>query len=179
MSVLNQKQDLRREMKIKRAEYMKSSPGISTLCEKSFLKSEIYKTASVILTYYSFGSEADTHLLIKTALDDGKKVFMPETAEDFSMEFFSCDKSGEMYSGGGGLCIIPGLAFDPVGGRLGFGKGCYDRYLASHSELLRVAFCPECSFIDKVPIDENDIYMQIIVKENGIMFTEGGLAYGR
>ena len=63
MSVLNQKQALRREMKIRRAEYMKSSPGISTLCEKSFLKSEIYKTASVILTYYSFGSEADATLV--------------------------------------------------------------------------------------------------------------------
>ena len=166
-------------MKIKRSEYMNSQQGISTLCEKAFIKSNIYKDASVILTYSSFGSEADTHLLIETALKDGKKVFLPETAEDFSMEFLSCDNRRDVYYGGRGVCVIPGLAFDSYGGRLGFGKGYYDRYLAKHKELLKVAFCPECSFINRVPVDENDIYMQIIIKENEILFTEGGLAYGR
>lgn len=178
MPVLNQKQALRREMKIRRAEYMNSEKGVSTLCEKTFLKSDIYKNASVILSYYSFGSEADTHLLIKTALSDGKKIFLPETADDFSMKFISFTDR-EIYSGGGGVCVIPGLAFDLDGGRLGFGKGYYDRFLATHTELFKVAFCPECSFIDRVPIDENDIYMQIIIKENKIIFTEGGSAYGR
>lgn len=178
MPVLKQKQALRREMKIKRAEYMNSNKGISALCEKTFLKSDIYKNASVILSYYSFGSEADTHLLIKTALSDGKKVFLPETADDFSMKFISCTDS-EIYLGGGGVCIIPGLAFDSEGGRLGFGKGYYDRFLATNTELLKVAFCPECSFVDRVPTDKNDIYMQIIIKDNEIMFTEGGSAYGR
>ena len=64
--------------------------------------------------------------------------------------------------------IIPGVAFDREGGRLGFGKGCYDAFLGS-IDTFKVGLCYGVQLVDEVPTEEHDIKMDMIVTECGII----------
>lgn len=67
------------------------------------------------------------------------------------------------------LVIVPGLAFDRQGGRLGRGKGFYDRFLArTPSSIQRVALAFECQLVDAVPMDVHDRRMDVIVTETAV-----------
>lgn len=61
--------------------------------------------------------------------------------------------------------LIPGLGFDLGGGRLGRGKGFYDRYLSGHQGL-RIALCWTEQIVEKVPVDGHDCRMDFIITEN-------------
>lgn len=66
------------------------------------------------------------------------------------------------------LVVVPGMAFDPRGYRLGWGKGYYDVTLAEATRALRVGLAFECQVVPEVPKDWNDVPMDIIVTEDGI-----------
>ena len=74
------------------------------------------------------------------------------------------------------LMVIPGVAFDQVGHRIGYGKGFYDRYLIRLTEAgikaYRIALCYECQMISGVPYENHDIIMDMVITENGI-FKKG------
>ncbi len=67
------------------------------------------------------------------------------------------------------LVIVPGVAFDRSGGRLGHGKGFYDRFLGrakrANRELLTVGLAYECQFVDEVPCDQHDVPLNWVVSE--------------
>jgi 5-formyltetrahydrofolate cyclo-ligase len=65
--------------------------------------------------------------------------------------------------------VIPGLAFDRRGGRLGYGKGYYDRFLGHiRGDATRVAICFECQLVAEVPVLPHDIRMHMIVTEEAV-----------
>lgn len=68
------------------------------------------------------------------------------------------------------VCVVPGIAFDSSGHRIGYGKGYYDRYLATHPELYTVGFCCSECFIDFVPHEKTDCAVNAVCTENGITF---------
>lgn len=65
------------------------------------------------------------------------------------------------------ILIIPGLAFDDCGRRLGRGKGYFDRYLED-KDILKVGICFKEQLLDKVVTSENDINMNYIITENTV-----------
>ncbi|MEG1761838.1 MAG: 5-formyltetrahydrofolate cyclo-ligase [Hydrogenoanaerobacterium sp.] len=111
-----------------------------------------YKTAKVLLTFVSTDIEVDTRNIIKDALFNGKQVAVPRCVDGtHEMDFYlitsfddleprtfgvlepNADKCKKLTSFEGSVCIVPGLAFDLAGYRLGYGKGYYDRFLSAYA----------------------------------------------
>lgn len=124
-----------------------------------------YQQAEVVFSYASFGSEVDTWGINQTVLDDGKRLYLPKTdVSHQKMEFYPVTSLQELVPGYQGilepvdacfrtgreilrknsrlLLLLPGLAFDRAGNRLGYGGGFYDRFLAEYL-CGRIAYCTE------------------------------------
>ncbi len=70
------------------------------------------------------------------------------------------------------LVVVPGLAFDRRGNRLGRGGGAYDRYLARYSaKVVTIGVCLERQIVDAVPVGKQDIGVSYIATENGMYTT--------
>lgn len=157
---------------------------------ESLFKWEVFKKAGVIHIFISKPDEPDTKPIIEHCLSSGKKIavplVLPNTYELFHSEIKSFD---DLVSGIHGikepcpkkwikinpesfdLVIVPGVAFDRQGGRLGHGKGYYDRFLEhSCSFLLALAF--DCQFLESVPTEFHDVPMNAILSESGIIETK-------
>ena len=63
------------------------------------------------------------------------------------------------------VIFVPGLCFDKKGNRLGFGKGYYDQFLKLNPSSYKIGCCPQKCLIDKLPIDEWDVKMDLVVSE--------------
>jgi 5-formyltetrahydrofolate cyclo-ligase len=73
-----------------------------------------------------------------------------------------------------GTIILPMLGFDRAGGRIGYGAGYYDRFLSKHPVLKKIGIAYGCQEVGEIPVDENDIRMDLIITENGIVYPGGG-----
>jgi len=144
---------------------------------------EQYKRAAVILTYVSTGSEVGTEKLIAQAVTDGKKVACPLCNKEGHIMTFHCISSlDELAVGAYGIseprpdapavsaedmaesiCIVPGLAFDTSGGRLGYGGGYYDRFLCCYSGV-SIGLCRAgCLSAQALPRDRYDICVDLVI----------------
>ncbi|MBR5134772.1 MAG: 5-formyltetrahydrofolate cyclo-ligase [Clostridia bacterium] len=109
-----------------------------------------YQSCRTLLCYVSTAIEVDTRMIIKRALEDGKRVAVPRCVPGTRlMEFYYIESLDELLPGSfgvdepnpdpsrlltdmsEGLCLVPALSYDLSGYRLGYGKGYYDRYLAA------------------------------------------------
>lgn len=70
--------------------------------------------------------------------------------------------------------ILPMLGFDRKGGRIGYGAGYYDRFLSKHHNMRKIGVAFGCQEVGSIPVDENDIPMDLIITEDGIVYPEGG-----
>ena len=61
------------------------------------------------------------------------------------------------------VALVPGMAFDAAGRRLGRGKGYYDRFLAAHPHLYKIGVCFPFQRVAEVPFEEHDVCMDLIV----------------
>ncbi|HPC18676.1 MAG: 5-formyltetrahydrofolate cyclo-ligase [Kiritimatiellae bacterium] len=73
------------------------------------------------------------------------------------------------------IVVVPGLAFDSQGGRLGHGRGHFDRLLAA-SGALRVGLCFECRLVEAVPMEAHDVRMDVVVTEARLLFASTAAA---
>ncbi len=151
MSVTERKRKIRHELlrKLKAHKEEDRLKKSSAIAKKLFFLKEFIQ-AKTVLFYLSFDGEVDTVRMIKDAIRQGKKVALPvlrkENAEMFASLVDDIDK--EVVSGPYGtrhpkeeyirpvspeaidLVVVPGVAFDEAGNRLGRGKGYYDRFLS-------------------------------------------------
>lgn len=146
-----------------------------------------YKKAKKIFCFYSFGSEIDTVKLIKSALADGKSVALPCVREkQSSMVFITIDsldglkkdrygipspeydENKIVLSDSNTLIAVPGLAFDDDFYRIGYGGGYYDKYLGENTYMSAVGICFEKQLTHRLPRDEHDMTVDMIVTEKGI-----------
>jgi len=149
------------------------------------IKDEDYINADSVFLFLSFGSEIETKTIVQDALQQKKKVFLPkvvgkklELFEVKDLENLERSKYGILEPNdqckGIGNCAIdfilmPGLAFDESGGRVGYGGGFYDRYIASlpnYKAIPKVAIAYDFQIIKQVPMNEFDIPVdRIIINE--------------
>jgi 5-formyltetrahydrofolate cyclo-ligase len=70
------------------------------------------------------------------------------------------------------------LGFDRKGGRIGYGAGYYDRFLSKNPGLRKIGIAFACQEVDNLPVDENDIRMDAIITEDGMVYPDGGTGSG-
>ena len=70
--------------------------------------------------------------------------------------------------------VLPMLGFDRKGGRIGYGAGYYDRFLSRHPDLRKIGIAFACQEVENLPVDENDMPMDSIITEDGIVYPDGG-----
>ncbi len=138
---------------------------------------EEFKLAKNILCYWSMSDEVNTHNFILTIANE-KNVFLPVIKDDSLLikrfEGIENLTKGDKFSipepahsniasiESIDLAIIPGVAFDISGKRMGRGKAYYDKLLKS-SNAYKIGVCFNFQIVDSVPIDEHDIVMDRVL----------------
>lgn len=147
------------------------------LC-RLFLKTDAYKRANTIYGYLPYNQEVRTWPILEQALADGKRVAVPKVYGDV-MRFIYIDSLSCVDVGYCGipepvsdepvandphaLVLMPGLAFDKKGGRIGYGGGYYDKFLAEEPNHPTVALCYGFQMVEDLPAEEFDIPVDQVI----------------
>lgn len=135
-----------------------------------------------VFVYLSFSSEASTDTLIDKLLKRGYDVYCPRTengvmtavsyGEDFTLSAFGTrEPIGETLTVAPDFVIIPLLAVDKQGNRLGYGKGFYDAYLRKYPTAKRIGYCFSCQIRKEIPHTEQDEKLDVIISEDGVQYV--------
>ena len=143
-----------------------------------FAQSEAYKNAKTIYGYLPYNQEVRTVPMLEQALKDGKKVAVPKVYGD-EMKFLYLDDLSKVSKGYAGipepiadepvaddetaLVLMPGLAFDPAGHRIGYGGGFYDKFLAAEPNHPTLALCYEFQMLPELHAEEHDIPVDTVL----------------
>jgi 5-formyltetrahydrofolate cyclo-ligase len=149
---------------------------------------EAYQRAQAVHTYVSWRDEADTHALIRVMRHEGRRVIVPKVQQHpRTLLHFSIDDFSMLVPGAFGilepseekgaqpaaadiaaLVIVPGLAFDRQGHRLGYGAGYYDHFLAEISAP-KIALAFAAQIVEEVPAAAHDQRVDFVVTENEVI----------
>lgn len=178
------KDPLRRKLIEKRKHYRNAIEDSQKIVENFFKLKEI-RDAEVFLLYYPHKNEVDTSHLIKKLLLDGKTVLLPKVEGKVMLPIKIEDlnslragyagikePSGEAFDGKIDVIVVPAVAFDEKGYRLGYGKGFYDKFLSKLEDVLKIGFAYDFQVIDRLPIDAHDIPVDIILTPTKIIKTK-------
>ena len=145
------------------------------------LASPVFARARHIAAYAAADNELDPALLIEAALAAGKNVYLPVTSRE-RFEFVTVPAARPGAEAGlppGGPCLppevedvvflVPGVAFDARGVRLGRGIGWYDRALERHPRSIRVGLAYGFQVVSRLPEAPWDVRMHAIVTEAGLI----------
>jgi len=155
----------------------------SKLVQEHVIKSKEFKFAKLVGTYFAFGSEIRTNLIIEHARVLGKKVALP-SVEGESIAFYEISSGKYLVKGRFGimeplpygpvsrvdLLLVPGIAFDLKGYRLGYGKGYYDRYLSENKPSFSIGLSYNSQLIESLPRSNYDEKLDAIATEDGIHY---------
>ena len=136
--------------------------------------------AVLVLGYMSTAEEIDPAPALRTLVDLGVTVAYPRIAGPGALTLHVVRSDRDMEIGRFGirqptnsspeidpaevdLTIVPGVAFDPSGHRIGYGGGYYDRLLPWTPSAVRVGYAFESQLLGEVPNDEHDVAMDVIV----------------
>lgn len=150
--------------------------------QQSLLSWVSYQRASCIIAYVPIRNEVDTSLLVQHALDSGKRVALPAVVGR-NMVFREVQSGYELQRGAFGvyeppddarlfdpkeadLVVVPGVAFDLQGHRIGYGKGYYDKtvhILEGQGRL--VGFCYDFQLVEAIAGQVHDVKMDWVITE--------------
>ncbi|MCD8038854.1 MAG: 5-formyltetrahydrofolate cyclo-ligase [Lachnospiraceae bacterium] len=150
------------------------------------LKTPEYMESDNILLYADYNHEVATRAIFEDAIMRRKRVYFPKSDRlTNTMSFYQTISLAQLQRGFMGipeppedmrlcyklkpnedtLVIIPGVAFDTAGFRLGYGRGFYDRFLSQKRRLSTMALAYACQIVDELPHEAHDIKMDKIVTE--------------
>ena len=136
---------------------------------------ELFVGAKRVMLYSSLPDEVQTHAFIEKWRHD-KVIILPTVVGDDIIpvaladdtlfcegDFHIMEPQSHPYDGDFDLIVVPGMAFDRNGNRLGRGKGFYDRFLSKHLEVPRIGICFDFQIVDAVPADSFDILVHKVL----------------
>lgn len=173
------KTELRREIRArKRAMTEEEIETRSAKLAQLFFASEAYQNAKTIYGYLPYNQEVRTVPMLERALKDGKRVAVPKVYGE-EMKFLYLDDLNAVAKGYAGipepiadepvaqdetaLVLMPGLAFDPQGHRIGYGGGFYDKFLAAEPNHPTLALCYEFQMLPKLDVEDHDIPVDTVL----------------
>lgn len=143
-----------------------------------FIDSEAYRLAKTIYGYLPYNQEVRTTAMLQKALDDGKRVAVPKCYGD-EMRFIYLDdlskvekgycnipepiEDGPIADDPTALVLMPGLAFDPQGHRMGYGGGFYDKFLAAEPDHPTLALCYDFQMLEHLETEAHDIPVDFVI----------------
>lgn len=148
----------------------------------------IIKPGKTVMVFTSKEKEVNTQPLILALFEAGNPVVVPIIQkEDVSLRLSYLKDFAALVPSTFGVpepigseipaeasdvdtIILPMLGFDRAGGRIGYGAGYYDRFLSKHPGLEKIGIAFACQEFDGLPVDENDIPMDYIITEDGIVY---------
>lgn len=160
----------------------------ATDATKQLVQLPEYQHAATVMLYLSFSHELATDAVVEDALGAGKTVLVPRVVDDNVMHAVPIHSpSADLVSGYRGIreprdelptfdcsliefVLVPGLAFDREGNRLGRGGGFYDRFLAGLPvRCVRCGFCFDAQVCEAVPTESHDELVNLIVTEQCVV----------
>lgn len=162
-------------------------PGVRASLSKRILAHicawEGFTNASVIALYMPMRGEVDVTPLLDTP---GKTILLPTVQVDGGMEFSLYTGKEEMVrhrygmlepqstqwepSSSIDLLLVPGVAFDATGGRMGYGAGFYDRYLTRvRPDTIKLGVAYRAQLVDELPLSAHDVLMDQLITEDGLV----------
>lgn len=143
-----------------------------------FLESDQYRSAKSLYGYLNFNQEVRTQPILEQALKDGKRVALPK-CDGREMRFIFLDDLSQVQKSPIGapepiadgpvgddetaLVLVPGLAFDKNGYRVGYGGGYYDKFLSREPHHPTVALCFDFQILEQLPVEAYDIPADLIL----------------
>ena len=166
------KKELRKKIREqKRAMTEQQIVAASQRLGELFLACDQYQNAKTIYGYLPYNQEVRTVAMLEQAIRDGKRVAVPKVYGD-EMKFIWMDDLSAVSDGYAGipepvadepiaddptaLVLMPGLAFDPQGHRIGYGGGFYDKFLAAEPNHPTLALCYAFQMKEQLQTEEFD-----------------------
>lgn len=183
------KQEIREQAHARRKDQENKDELSRTICEK-FVSLPEYAAAKTVMYYVDVRTEVRTRHYLPTALEHGKRIVVPYCVEG-ELELFHLESMDELSIGMYkilepredlrsredkridvlelDLVMVPGVAFDRRGARMGHGKGYYDKLLEhARRETPLVALAFECQLFPEIPTQDHDIFMDKLITETTI-----------
>jgi 5-formyltetrahydrofolate cyclo-ligase len=176
-----QKNELRRHIRVQKKQYADAQLAAMSeeICSK-VLRSAWWQEAGTLLLYYPLSDEVDVRPLIQEAYRNGKRVLLPVCrGEELELHLYEGEDSlapgafgimeptGPLFAPDDyldiQLAIVPGMAFDRAGHRLGRGRGYYDRFLPKLSSAKLQGICFPFQLQEVVPTDIRDISVHEVI----------------
>ena len=193
------KQQIRTQAEANRRARPDKDQASRIICEQ-FAALPEYAAADTVMCYLDVRSEVRTRQFLSTALEGSKRIVVPYCLDD-RLGLFLLDSMDELAAGMYeipepkvelralarrkvdvgrlDLVMVPGVAFDRRGARLGRGKGYYDRLLASvRTDTLLVALAFECQVFAEIPTEPHDVYMDKVITEKAVYQGRGARGEG-
>lgn len=150
----------------------------SRILGEKFLKTQFYRQAKTIYGYLPYNQEVRTVPMLEQALRDGKQVAVPKVYGE-EMKFHYLTDLSRVETGYAGipepigdepvaedetaLVLMPGMAFDREGHRIGYGGGFYDKFLAGEPEHPTVALCYDFQVLPQLETEEFDVPVDLVL----------------
>ena len=173
------KKALRQEIRRKKQAMTPEQIAKASSClAQQFFQTDAYRQAQTLYGYLPYNQEVRTVPILEQAIRDGKRVAVPKVCGDrmdfiyisdlSAVEIGYCGIPEPVANGPVGddpkaLVLMPGLAFDKNGNRMGYGGGFYDKFLAQEPEHPTVALCYAFQMVDSIPTDSYDIPVDLVL----------------
>lgn len=163
------KKALRQEIrKLKKTHSPKELAEQSTMIMQKLAIHPDFEKAETVMLYASLPDEVNTmdflsewksrkQIILPTVVgDDIIPVELTDECKMVEGDFHIWEPENHPYTGKLDLIIVPGMAFDPHGHRLGRGKGYYDRFLTKYPEVKTIGICFDFQYIEEIPTEPHD-----------------------
>lgn len=146
-----------------------------------------FVSSNMIASYVAMKQEVQTEKIIQNALNNGKRVLVPRVLSRTRISFSEIKYMADLQTGRFGILepklhsiheiplseakvvLVPAVAWDERGYRIGHGKGYYDLALADLSSSLKVCLAFEAQKVDRIPEEEHDIPLDVVITEDRLI----------